>query len=43
MPTATRPLRSLSGLEMEGELEWGIVYNPNLEERFTARRGVVRF
>ncbi len=27
------------GLEIEGELEWGIVYNPNLEERFTARRG----
>ncbi len=27
------------GLEIEGELEWGIVYNPNLEEQFTARRG----
>jgi len=27
------------GLEIEGELEWGIVYNPNLEEVFTARRG----
>ncbi len=27
------------GLEIDGELEWGIVYNPNLEERFTARRG----
>ncbi len=27
------------GLEVEGELEWGIVYNPNLEEVFTARRG----
>ncbi len=26
------------GLEIEGELEWGIVYNPNLEEVFTARR-----
>jgi myo-inositol-1(or 4)-monophosphatase len=27
------------GLEIEGELEWGIVYNPNLGEVFTARRG----
>ena len=27
------------GLEIEGELEWGIVYNPNLEEIFIARRG----
>jgi myo-inositol-1(or 4)-monophosphatase len=26
------------GLEIEGSLEWGIVYNPNLEEAFTARR-----
>jgi myo-inositol-1(or 4)-monophosphatase len=27
------------GLEIDGELEWGIVYNPNLEEVFIARRG----
>lgn len=27
------------GLEIEGVMEWGIVYNPNLEETFTARRG----
>jgi myo-inositol-1(or 4)-monophosphatase len=27
------------GLEIDGELQWGIVYNPNLEEVFTARRG----
>lgn len=27
------------GLEIDGELEWGIVYNPNLGEVFTARRG----
>ncbi len=27
------------GLEIDGELEWGIVYNPNLEEIFTACRG----
>jgi myo-inositol-1(or 4)-monophosphatase len=27
------------GLEVEGELEWGVVYNPNLGEFFTARRG----
>jgi myo-inositol-1(or 4)-monophosphatase len=27
------------GLEVDGELEWGIVYNPNTDERFTARRG----
>ncbi len=27
------------GLEVDGELEWGIVYNPNLEEVFTARCG----
>ena len=27
------------GLEIDGEVEWGIVYNPNLEEIFTARRG----
>ncbi len=26
------------GLEIGGELEWGAVYNPNLEELFTARR-----
>jgi myo-inositol-1(or 4)-monophosphatase len=31
------------GLEIEGELEWGVVYNPNLEERFTARRGAGAF
>jgi len=27
------------GLEIMGELVWGIVYNPNLEEVFMARRG----
>jgi myo-inositol-1(or 4)-monophosphatase len=27
------------GFEVDGELEWGIVYNPNTGERFTARRG----
>lgn len=27
------------GLEIAGVVEWGIVYNPNLEEVFTARRG----
>jgi myo-inositol-1(or 4)-monophosphatase len=27
------------GLEVEGDLEWGVVYNPNLDELFTARRG----
>ncbi len=27
------------GLEIDGELEWGIVYNPNLGEIFVARRG----
>jgi len=27
------------GLEINGEVEWGIVYNPSLEEVFTARRG----
>jgi myo-inositol-1(or 4)-monophosphatase len=27
------------GLEVEGELEWGVVHNPNLGETFTARRG----
>ncbi len=27
------------GLEIEGRLEWGVVYNPNLDEVFTARRG----
>ncbi len=27
------------GLEMAGVVEWGIVYNPNLEEVFIARRG----
>lgn len=26
-------------LEIEGNVEWGIVYNPNLEEVFTAQRG----
>lgn len=31
------------GLEIEGELEWGVVYNPNLEEVFTARRGFGAF
>jgi myo-inositol-1(or 4)-monophosphatase len=33
------PVFSVSiGLEVEGIVEWGIVYNPNLEEVFTARR-----
>jgi myo-inositol-1(or 4)-monophosphatase len=33
------PVFSVSiGLEVEGIIEWGIVYNPNLEEVFTARR-----
>jgi len=27
------------GLEIDGEVEWGVVYNPNLEEIFTAQRG----
>ncbi len=27
------------GLEIEGAVRWGIVYNPNLEEVFTARQG----
>jgi len=27
------------GLEIEGELEWGVVYNPNLDELFAAHRG----
>jgi len=27
------------GLEIDGQVEWGVVYNPNLEEVFTARRG----
>jgi len=27
------------GLEIRGELEWGIVYDPNLKEIFTASRG----
>jgi len=27
------------GLEIEGVVRWGIVYNPNLEEVFTARQG----
>jgi myo-inositol-1(or 4)-monophosphatase len=27
------------GLEIEGIVRWGIVYNPNLEEMFTARQG----
>jgi myo-inositol-1(or 4)-monophosphatase len=27
------------GLEIDGELQWGVVYNPNLDEIFTARRG----
>jgi len=31
------------GLEIEGELEWGVVYDPNLEEVFTARRGAGAF
>jgi myo-inositol-1(or 4)-monophosphatase len=34
------PIFSVSvGLEINGALEWGIVYNPNLEEAFVARRG----
>jgi myo-inositol-1(or 4)-monophosphatase len=34
------PLFAVSiGLEMEGELEFGVVYNPILQELFTARRG----
>ncbi len=34
------PLFAVSiGLEMEGELEFGAVYNPILQELFTARRG----
>lgn len=33
------PVFSVSiGLEIAGVMEWGIVYNPNLEEVFTARR-----
>jgi myo-inositol-1(or 4)-monophosphatase len=31
------------GLEIHGELAWGVVYNPNLEEVFTARRGAGAF
>ncbi len=31
------------GLEIESVLEWGIVYNPNLEEVFVARRGAGAF
>jgi myo-inositol-1(or 4)-monophosphatase len=27
------------GLEIDGELEWGVVYNPNLDELFAAHRG----
>src|SRR5262245_31098120 len=27
------------GLEIDGQVEWGVVYNPNLEEVFIARRG----
>jgi myo-inositol-1(or 4)-monophosphatase len=27
------------GLEIDGAVEWGMVYNPNLEEAFIARRG----
>jgi myo-inositol-1(or 4)-monophosphatase len=27
------------GLEIDGQVEWGVVYNPNLEEVFTVRRG----
>jgi myo-inositol-1(or 4)-monophosphatase len=27
------------GLEIDGQLEWGIIRNPNLKEVFTARRG----
>ncbi len=34
------PVFSVSiGLEIAGIMEWGIVYNPNLEEVFVARRG----
>ncbi len=34
------PVFSVSiGLEIAGVMEWGIVYNPNLEEVFVARRG----
>ncbi len=34
------PVFSVSiGLEVEGSLAWAIVYNPNLDEVFTARRG----
>lgn len=34
------PVFSVSiGLEIDGTIEWGIVYNPNLEEVFIARRG----
>ncbi len=34
------PIYSVSiGLEIHGVMEWGIVYNPNMEEIFTARRG----
>jgi myo-inositol-1(or 4)-monophosphatase len=34
------PIFSVSiGLEIDGALAWGIVYNPNLEEAFVARRG----
>ncbi len=31
------------GFELNGEIEWGIVYNPNMEEKFTARRGAGAF
>jgi myo-inositol-1(or 4)-monophosphatase len=34
------PVFSVSiGLEIDGAVEWGIVYNPNLKEVFIARRG----
>jgi myo-inositol-1(or 4)-monophosphatase len=34
------PVFSVSlGLEIEGVVEWGVVYNPCLEEMFSARRG----
>jgi len=34
------PVFSVSiGLEIDGVMEWGVVYNPNLEEVFIARRG----
>jgi myo-inositol-1(or 4)-monophosphatase len=34
------PVFSVSiGLEIEGIVEWGMVYNPNLDEAFLARRG----